>query len=290
MRYRVHHLTEYRYSAPLTTSHTVAHLRPRETAFQRVLHSEVSVEPAPQATAEHRDAFGNTATTWSITEPHDHLVVEARCEVQLFEQVAPAASVSWDWLVSQLPGRCDVDSVDARWMAMPTELTRADDEITELARRCCPPGRPVHEAVAELSAVLHQELSFDPGATDVSTPATAVWAQRRGVCQDFAHLTLAALRSVGLPARYVSGYLETDPPPGQPRLIGADASHAWCSVWLGDRWLDLDPTNDQVPPTRHVTVAYGRDFTDVVPVRGVVFGPPAHQSLHVSVDVTHHDH
>lgn len=286
MRYRIYHRTEYRYSAPVTTSHTVAHLRPRTTQWQSVISDAVNVEPWPLWFDEHSDAFGNRTTHWSIAEPHDHLVVNAYCDVEVTDQTVPATSPAWELVPELMRGDPGDEALMARWFALPTELTCPTAELSALARQCFPPGCPMHEAVATLSATLHRELIFDPTATDVSTPAAAVLAQGRGVCQDFAHLTIAVLRSLGLPARYVSGYLETEPPPGEPRLVGADASHAWCSVWVpGFGWLDVDPTNDQMPPTRHVTVAWGRDFTDVVPVRGVVFGPPARQELYVSVDV-----
>jgi transglutaminase-like putative cysteine protease len=147
--------------------------------------------------------------------------------------------------------------------------------------------RPIVDAVRELCTTIYEQFTFDPGFTDIATPIADVLAARRGVCQDFAHVAVAALRSKGLAARYVSGYIETSPPPGQPKLVGADASHAWCSVWVPQiGWLDLDPTNDQLPPRRHVTVGWGRDYRDVAPVRGVVIGPSTEQTLDVSVDVT----
>jgi transglutaminase-like putative cysteine protease len=149
------------------------------------------------------------------------------------------------------------------------------------------PGRPVVEALRALCHEIFSSFTFDPAATDITTPLDDVLAHRGGVCQDFAHLAIAACRSRGLPARYVSGYIETDPPAGEARTIGADASHAWLSVWTPDLgWIDFDPTNDQLPPSRHVTVAWGRDYGDVAPVRGVVIGPSATQSMTVSVDVT----
>ena len=168
-----------------------------------------------------------------------------------------------------------------------TGSTPVSAELDELTGDVFVPGRPLLDVVARLSTRIHTALEFDSAVSDVSTPLAEVLRARRGVCQDFAHLMLAALRGRGLAGRYVSGYLETVPPPGQPKLAGTDASHAWCGVWdpvLG--WFDVDPTNDQLPPRRHVTCAWGRDYFDVAPVRGVVIGPMAPQTLHVGVDVT----
>jgi transglutaminase-like putative cysteine protease len=174
----------------------------------------------------------------------------------------------------------------ARECTLDSPLVGRDPDLASYAEPSFPPGRPLDAAAAELSARIFADFTFDPAFSDVSTPLGEVLAHRRGVCQDFAHLAIGCLRSLGLPARYVSGYLETSPPPGQPKLVGSDASHAWCSVFVpGDGWFDLDPTNDQVPPQRHVTVAWGRDYADVAPVRGVVFGPSTTQQLAVAVDV-----
>jgi transglutaminase-like putative cysteine protease len=171
-----------------------------------------------------------------------------------------------------------------------TAATPRLDVVDELVGDLFVAGSPLVEVIRSISARIHHEFVFDSGFSDVSTPIAEVFAARRGVCQDFAHLMLACLRSHGLAARYVSGYIETMPPPGLPKLTGTDASHAWCSVWSPEAgWIDADPTNDQVPPRRHVTVAWGRDYFDVTPVRGVVIGPAAHQTLEVGVDVTGRD-
>jgi transglutaminase-like putative cysteine protease len=165
-------------------------------------------------------------------------------------------------------------------------LAEHGEALREFSGRSFVPGRPVVDATRDLCHQIFSTFTFDPSFSDVSTPLSRVLEARRGVCQDFAHLAAGALRSVGLAARYVSGYLETSPPPGRPRLIGADASHAWCSVWVPDLgWVDFDPTNDHLPVDRHVTVAWGRDYGDVAPARGVIIGPQAHQQLTVAVDV-----
>ncbi len=179
------------------------------------------------------------------------------------------------------------DGLLARQCALASTLVAVQDDVREFARPSFPPGRPLHEGVIDLSHRIFTDFAFDPGFTDVTTPLTEVLGSRRGVCQDFAHLAIGSLRSLGLPARYVSGYIDTDPPPGEPKLTGSDASHAWLAVYVpGHGWFDVDPTNDQAPPGRHVTVAWGRDYADVAPVRGVVFGPVVNQELDVAVDVT----
>jgi transglutaminase-like putative cysteine protease len=250
----------------------------------------VTADPAPDHVAEHRDGFGNVVTILGVEQAHEHLAVTATSEVTIEE--APAENVGgplelpWEDAVRQLDTLRSPEDLLARAFRLDSPLVAASPSFAAFAAPSFPPGRPLGEAVRALSTQLHTELSFDPGSTDVSTPIEQVLEARRGVCQDFAHLAIGCLRSLGLAARYVSGYLETRPPPGQPKLVGADASHAWCAVYQpGAGWLAFDPTNDQVPPHDHVTVAWGRDYGDVAPVRGVVFGPATVQELVVAVDV-----
>ncbi len=291
-RFEVVHRTEYRYGKPMIDGYTVAHLLPRDTAWQSVEHAEVLVEPGCDERIEHVDAFGNTVIRLGIHRPHDHLVLTARSIVRVAVQPIDAASGSstsapWDEVAALLRAARGEVALEVGPFAAATASTPSSAELHELTGDVFAPGRPMVEVVALLSRRIHTELEFDPAFSDVSTPLTEVLRARRGVCQDFAHLMLAALRAHGLAARYVSGYLETDPPPGQPKLAGTDASHAWCGVWEpGIGWFDVDPTNDQLPPRRHVTCAWGRDYFDVAPVRGVVIGPVASQSLRVGVDVT----
>jgi transglutaminase-like putative cysteine protease len=199
---------------------------------------------------------------------------------------AEASTPAWDDVPAALLVDLSPEGLLARACRLDSPLVAATADLAAYAAPSFPPGRPIVDAVRALSAQLHTELVFDSTFTDVSTPIDRVLDARRGVCQDFAHLAIGCLRSLGLAARYVSGYLETRPPPGRERLVGADASHAWCAVYVpGAGWLAFDPTNDQVPPRRHVTVAWGRDYRDVAPVRGVVFGPASGQDLAVAVDV-----
>ncbi len=287
------HRTAYRYARPMNDGYTVAHLLPRETPVQRVLEARVEVDPEPDEQDEHVDGFGNHVVRIGLHRPHEHLVVtgRSRVEVATLEEVPEAmAAPAWDAVAALAAAARGDLAVELGPQLATTPATAVDDAgasaLDALVGDVFVPGRPIGELVEALSARLHGRLAFDPGFTDVSTPVAEVVAAQRGVCQDFAHLLLAALRGRGLAARYVSGYIETEPPPGQVKLVGTDASHAWCSVWTPGGWLDVDPTNDQVPPRRHVTVAWGRDYHDVAPVRGVVIGPPAEQTLTVGVDVT----
>ena len=286
MKYRVIHHTRYDYSQPVVLAHNEARLQPRATAVQTCTASEVVIDPPPQQRAEHDDVFGNRVLYFALQEPHRQLAVTAISEVEIGPPVAVGDSPAWEtalrncWSRAPIPRRgwrAQFAPRFARATASPAARAYAAPSFT--------PGRPLLDAVADLSRRIHREFTFDPESTTVTTPLSEVLAQRHGVCQDFAHLAIACLRSLGLPARYVSGYLETVPPPGQPRLAGADASHAWFAVYVpGAGWVDFDPTNDLLPTDRHVTTAWGRDYSDVTPLKGVIFGGGAH-TLDVSVDM-----
>lgn len=289
-RFAVVHRTEYRYGSVMNDGYTVAHLLPRDTPLQRVESAEVHVTPDPDEYDEHIDAFGNRGARLGVHHPHDCLGVTARSVVEVlapptFDELA-VTSPSWSDVATAIPLLRGDQAVAVGAFAALTPPTSPTDGISDLVADAFVPGRSVVEAARRLCSRIFHDFEFDAGFSDVSTPLGAVVAARRGVCQDFAHLSLACLRSVGLAARYVSGYIETEPPPGVPKLAGADASHAWCSVWSPAGWVDFDPTNDQFPARQHVTVAWGRDYFDVAPVHGVVIGPATSQALHVGVDVT----
>jgi transglutaminase-like putative cysteine protease len=256
-----------------------------------VIRAEVEVSPEPDEYEEHTDLFGNRVVRLGVHRPHDHLTVTGRCTVEV-DVLAdggwlPPAPTSWERVADLVRGARGDRSAEVGPFAAHTSATPPFPDLDDLVGDLFVPGAPLVDVVRSISTRIHREFAFDPEFSDVSTPIAAVFSARRGVCQDFAHLMLACLRSRGLAARYVSGYIETEPPPGQQKLTGTDASHAWCGVWSPDiGWLDADPTNDQVPPRRHITVAWGRDYFDVTPVRGVVIGPAAEQSLSVGVDVT----
>lgn len=288
-RYRVTHRTEYRYEQAMTDGYTVAHLLPRPTPLQRVDDAVVEIDPEPAEHDEFVDAFGNRVTQFGVHRPHDHLVIESRSTVTVFPHTGLGSGEPWEEVVALAGQAHDTDALAVapfRASSQLVDLRRFGDALREIAAPVLAPGRGVIDVARDLCHLVFSGFAFDPTSTDVSTPLGDVLANRRGVCQDFAHLATGCLRAHGLAARYVSGYIETDPPAGEERLVGADASHAWCSVWTPSAgWVDFDPTNDHLPVVRHVTVGWGRDYGDVTPVRGVVIGPAATQSLDVAVDV-----
>jgi transglutaminase-like putative cysteine protease len=283
MIYRVRHETIYDYSDPVSVSHHVLRLTPRDLAGQVRISSRIAIHPVPQGQCTtHHDYFGNCVTSFSLQEPHERLTVEASSQLEVSDSAPPvfANSPLWESVRDGLES-----NVDACQFAFDSRRINASPELAEYAMPSFTAGRPILEAVRDLTARIHQDFRFDTKATEVTTPVQTFFEKRRGVCQDFSHLQIACLRSIGLPARYVSGYLRTIPPEGKPRLVGADASHAWCSVWCpGSGWTDFDPTNNCVPSGGHITVAWGRDYSDVSPIHGVLLGGARH-TLHVGVDV-----
>lgn len=284
--FRIVHRTAYEYGQPMADGFTTAHLRPRSTPWQTVTAVDIAIDPVPDELDETVDAFGNFVTRFAVHRPHASLVVESTLEVNVGLQPVPRDTVPWEAVAQCAADARGELAIELSPYLAHTASTPALGPLQQLVGPEFTPGRPVADAVSGLCRRIFSSFVFDAGFTDVTTPLTTVLAEQRGVCQDFAHVAAAALRSVGLPARYVSGYIETFPAPGEPKLVGVDASHAWCSVWAGDAgWLDFDPTNNQMPPLRHPTVGWGRDYDDVAPVRGVVIGPGGVQTLTVSVDV-----
>lgn len=288
-RYRVVHRTEYQYGATMLDGYSVACVLARPTPSQTVASSVVTTYPEPDEFDEREDIFGNRVVQFGLHRPHDGLVVEAITEARVWAQGLPRADVAWERVAASVavmrgPTALDVSPFIAASRFVTIDANRL--ALFALASTAFTPGRGVVEATSALCSTIFETYVFDPSVTEVSSPLDVVLGDRRGVCQDFAHLAVGALRTLGLAARYVSGYIETQPPPGEPKTIGADASHAWCSVWVPDHgWLDFDPTNGIMSPARHVTIGWGRDYADVAPVRGVVVGPSSSQSLSVSVDV-----
>jgi transglutaminase-like putative cysteine protease len=286
MRYRVRHVTTYDYSLAMRQAHHTAHLKPRELGHQRVSDYRIAITPKPAVLDEHMDYYGNPTTYFAIQERHDELSLETSMEVE----VAPRPAIdlelseSWESLRDRVALGTDQGARFASEFAYPSALVPYLPELAEYAAPSFAPGRPIGAASLDLTRRIYDEFSFDPAATTISTPLLEVLKERRGVCQDFAHLQIGCLRALGLPARYVSGYLRTVPPPGRKRLVGADASHAWLAVWCGEQWLDLDPTNGLIGSTDFITLAWGRDYGDVSPVSGVMLGH-GQQILIVEVDV-----
>jgi transglutaminase-like putative cysteine protease len=280
--YQILHDTCYHYDSPVSLAQQLAHLWPRECAWQRCTEQQLLISPPPTARRDELDVFGNPLTRLAFERPHDELQVNARLTIEVlarptldFNQ-SPAWELTRDALTySSQPLSADLlEACRYRFQSPYVHLKRS---FVEFSQSCFPPGQPLLLGVQALMQKIFSEFTFDAEATQVATPLVEVLERRRGVCQDFAHLMLACVRSRGLAARYVSGYLLTQPPPGQPRLIGADASHAWVSVFcpvLG--WVDFDPTNNVQPALEHITLAWGRDFSDVSPLRGVILGGGNH--------------
>jgi transglutaminase-like putative cysteine protease len=285
--YRVRHKTTYEYEDPVSVSHHVARLTPRNLPRQTCGGSRLSILPAPPVTSARFDYFGNTLTFFTLDEPHDRLIVEAASDLEVHALAWPdfSASPPWETVRESLAGDHSGEALDAYQFVFDTRRVGSSPLLAAYARESFPEGRPLLAAVLDLTRRIHQDFRFDKNATEVATPVQTFFEKRRGVCQDFAHLQIGCMRSLGLPARYVSGYLRTVPPPGRPRLAGADASHAWCSAWCpGAGWVDFDPTNNCVPSDGHITVAWGRDYSDVSPIYGVLLGGARHK-LQVEVDV-----
>jgi len=288
MQYQVKHTTTYHYGSPVSLSHNQVHLVPRSDARQRCLISRQQVLPTPSVVRSWTDFFGNSAGFFVIDLPHRELVVQSESLVKVAKADWPTAADTprWEDVRDRLQAQpIDESALDAVLFTFDSALAKASSAAAEYAAPSFVPGRTLGEAVYDLTHRIYTEFTYDPTATAVSTPTSEVLRLRRGVCQDFAHLQIACLRSLGLAARYVSGYLQTDPPPGRPRLVGADASHAWLSVWCPTHgWLDYDPTNGCRPDERHVSIAWGRDYADVSPVMGIVLGGGTHV-MRVAVDV-----
>jgi transglutaminase-like putative cysteine protease len=287
MLYNVSHRTRYSYSRPVSISHHRLHLLPRPTPRQACQWASILVEPTPASRAETRDYFGNRVLHLTVQTPHAELKVnaEARVEVGAGEPVALELSAPWDRLARQLETARDPAALEAFLFAFDSPYAAGDRAIHDYARGSFPPGRPVLAGAMALTARIFEEFDYEGGVTDVSTPIQQVLDEKRGVCQDFAHLQIACLRSLGVPARYVSGYLLTYPPPGREKLVGSDASHAWIAVWCPEfGWVDFDPTNNVIPGDEHITLGWGRDYGDVSPISGFMVGGGEHQ-VKVAVDV-----
>jgi len=302
--YRVSHRTTYEYSTEMLDGYSVANLLARDTPTQRVLSTVLTTTPDVDERDDRADVFGNQVVQLGIHRLHTQLVVEVSTEVEVQPQLLPSVNPSWEQAAAQTTAvrgslALDVLPFIAGSRFVPTHIDdqmNADNSgvvrselLGDFAAEFSP-GRPMIDVIRGVCFKIFNDFRFDSTSTTVSTPLSEVLAKRAGVCQDFAHLAVGVFRSRGLAARYVSGYIETDPPPGEVKTIGADASHAWCAVWIPEHgWVDFDPTNNIVGPDRHVTVGWGRDYADVAPIRGVVIGPTSTQTLSVAVDVARID-
>lgn len=288
MRHRVWHRTTYTYSAPVQDSVGLFHLVPRQLPWQQMRDSSVTLSPDPGGVDRELDYFGNALTFFHVTDPHGNLVIEASSEVEVHTPVYDEDAIALPWERARPLHHPDLPGAwSATEYALESPRAAHADDATAYAAASLLPGRPIGEAVTDLMHRIHADFAYDSTATTVTSTVADVLRTRAGVCQDFAHLALACLRGHGVAARYVSGYLATRPSPGKERVFGADASHAWVAVWLPgtEEWLAFDPTNDQWANDRYITVAWGRDYGDVSPVKGIIFTKAKKSTLRVSVDV-----
>lgn len=288
MIFDVSHRTTYVYGKPVLQSQHLVHMTPRPGPRQSVHRHSLLIEPAPSSNIALEDYFGNDSAILTIEDEHSELVIHARSTVEVRAPDLPMPGLSTPWEQVAGKGLCNDGELDMSVLQFvsASRHTRIVHDAIDYARPSFPPNRPILEAALDLTKSIYRDFTFDSTATDISTPVSHVLQERRGVCQDFAHLAITCCRGLGLPARYVSGYLLTFPPPGMEKLQGADASHAWISVWTPEAgWVDFDPTNGIMPAEEHVTLAYGRDYDDVSPISGVLLGG-SRQKMTVAVDVT----
>ena len=296
MRLRITHDTRYRYEPPVLTAVHMTHLTPPPTRCQDRLDARLQVHPQPASITESLDIYRNVRTFFEIASPHDELLVRASSLVETHAPDPVGSTLAWDAVRDSFVYHVGAEWHPAAEFIYPSHYVHPGEVFADYARPSFPPGRPLIDAARELMQRVHQDFTYASRSTEINTPAAEALAQRRGVCQDFSHVMLACLRSLGLPARYVSGYLLTQPPPGMPRLVGSDASHAWVSVFLpdvaartgGHGWYDLDPTNCRdgwgSPGEDFIRLAVGRDYADISPMRGVLHGSGKHK-LDVGVTV-----
>ena len=285
-RYQITHRTQYRYSDVVTSSYGRGFLTPRDTDRQRCLRHELRIDPVPADRSTSRDAYGNIGTYFHVTTAHRVLTVVSASVVEV-ESVAPqlysAGPADGPWEDARPVGLAGALASEFSLDLRPPEITDAVHEYVALS---FPPGRPLIDALRDLSSRIYRDFTYRSGSTTVSTLVGEVLAAREGVCQDFARLAIACLRANGLAASYVSGYLATDPPPGKVRMVGIDATHAWAAVWTpANYWLAFDPTNDQMVDERYIVVGWGRDYADIPPLRGIIYTDSEHSVIDVSVDV-----
>jgi transglutaminase-like putative cysteine protease len=289
VKYRVTHTTRYQYSQPVSVCHNKVHLCPRSLPSQETTNYRLLITPEPAETIEQHDYFGNRVDYFAIQEPHRILIITAISQIEVRPVHRPpdfTSSPAWETIAQTIAARRDDLNLSAFQFSFPSRLSPREEKYAAYARESFTKNRPIVEACSDLTSRIFEDFKYDPRATTVSTPVDVVFDQRAGVCQDFAHLQIACLRSIGLAARYVSGYLRTIPPPGKERLIGNDASHAWLSLFCGDTigWVDYDPTNNIIPSTDHITIGWGQDYSDLCPIQGVFVGG-GKNTMDVQVDV-----
>lgn len=286
MIYHLRHLTSFRYTQPVTFVYNTLHLKPRELPWQKVQSFQLEIEPDPVVQTERLDYFGNTATFFMIQTPHDAMKVLTKSVIEVLPRplVGPIG-IPWDNARQAMRTDTSANGLDAYQYSFASAYAKPMAEARAYALPSCRPGLSIHAVATDLMQRIDTDFTFDPKATTVATPVLEVLQNRRGVCQDFAHLMISCLRSIGIAARYMSGYIQTLPPEGQPRLAGADASHAWVAAYCPQAgWLELDPTNNQTADEQYITLGWGRDYYDISPAKGVLFGGGKH-TVHAQVDM-----
>jgi transglutaminase-like putative cysteine protease len=286
MKYKLRHQTLYAYANEVHNYQSILCLQPQNSAKQICKNFKLEIEPKPSKIYSRTDYFGNIQHYFSLYQPHKSLKVTVSSEVEVLDNIAqPINPISYEEAKKKFINDRDL-KIEVLQYQLPSQYISWDEEIIAFAESCLLPNIPLFEAVQNLIKKIHTEFQFKSGSTNVNTPLKTVLKERKGVCQDFSHLAIASLRSLGIPARYVSGYIETLPPIGKPKLEGSDASHAWISVYIPEMgWCEFDPTNNMIPQQRHIVTAYGRDFADVSPLRGIIFSSGDHK-VKVEVDVT----
>jgi transglutaminase-like putative cysteine protease len=289
MRYQVRHITKYKYASKVSHCYNLANLMPRNTARQTCLESRMIISPKETHANKRTDYFGNHSYHFEIQTPHKELIIIAESLVNI-EDFRPSLNLdlgmNYADALGALKDQPTFDIIQAREFCLDSPMVKTSQELAEYARPSFSLSRPLYACVEELTARIFKDFAYTPGFTSISTPLSEVFAHKKGVCQDFAHLQIACLRAMGIPAKYVSGYMETLPPPGQEKLIGADATHAWIAYYSpNEGWIEFDPTNNVRAGNQHIVTAEGRDYYDVTPLKGVIFGGGKSPILEVSVDV-----
>ncbi len=290
MRFRVVHSTHYTYAARVTSCYNVANVMPRDTRRQRCLNSRVTVSPQPAVSRSRTDYFGNQAYHFEIQNAHKELVITAESEVHISDRDLDLNldfGVSYGQALHHIRNNRSQQMLNAREYLLDSPMIEATEDLAVYAQPSFIPDRSLKSCVSDLTTRIFRDFAYDPDFTTIATPLSEVLKHKRGVCQDFAHLQIGCLRAVGIPAKYVSGYIETLPPPGKEKMVGADATHAWVAYFCPDEgWLEFDPTNDTAASNQHIVTAFGRDYFDVTPLKGVIFGGGKAPMLSVSVDVS----
>jgi len=290
MRFHVRHTTRYRYSGRVSHCYNLANVVPRDTERQRCLKNRITVSPTPTTTHKRTDYFGNKCFHFEIQRPHTELVVTADSEVEISDrdrELNLDLGESYGHALATMSGANSKATVEAREFLLNSPMIEASPALADYARPSFHADRSLRSCVQDLTTRVFNDFAYDPGFTTIATPLADVLAHKRGVCQDFAHLQVGCLRSLGIPAMYVSGYIETLPKPGEKKLVGADATHAWVAYFCPEEgWVEFDPTNNTIAGTQHIVTAFGRDYLDVTPVKGVIFGGGQAPILDVSVEVS----